>query len=174
MDHISTEILRWQRPFQLYVRRMKWWGWFYHTKILQTDSMRKDGMNLEGNGEVKFQRFKRSASTLSVPLIWEVSISTFRVLLSWPNFSKIYTSIDPKQQHPFFQESDLPFREFMFPPYNLFLWGKKEKKSGETNPGSLVGTRRNQEIKMEQNPCPEGKRNRETSPGTLAGLRSNQ
>ena len=60
------------------------------------------------------------------------------------------------------------------PPYNLFFWGKKEKKSGETNPGSLAGTRRNQEIKMEQNPCPEGKRNRETSPGTQAGTRRNQ
>ena len=54
-----------------------------------------------------------------------------------------------------FQESDLPCREYVSPPHNLFFW-KKEKKSGETNPGSLAGTRRNQEIKMEQNPCPEG------------------
>ena len=60
------------------------------------------------------------------------------------------------------------------PPYNLFFWGKKEKKSGETNPGSLAGTRRNQEIKMEQNPCPAGKKYRETSPGTQAGTRRNQ
>ena len=80
-----------------------------------------------------------------------------------------------QQQHPFFQECDLPFREFLFPPYNLFFWGKKEKKRGETNPGSLAGTRRNQEIKLEQNPFPEKrKESRETSPGTWAGTRRNQ
>ena len=56
----------------------------------------------------------------------------------------------------------------------LHFFSEEKKNSGETNPGSVAGTRRNQEIKMEQKPCPEGKKKRETSPGTLLGTKRNQ
>ena len=48
-------------------------------------------------------------------------------------------------------------RIFVPPLQSLFL-RKERKEKWETNPGSLAGTRRNQEIKMEQNPCLEGKK----------------
>ena len=46
-----------------------------------------------------------------------------------------YTSIDPKQQHPFFQESDLPFREFFVPPLTIsFSEERKKRKVGKQTP----------------------------------------
>ena len=69
-----------------------------------------------------------------------------------------------------------------------FSWEKKEERRRETSTGTPAGTRRNQQIMMEQNPFPEERKKREegrqapepkkregeTSTGTPAGTKRNQ
>ena len=88
VDQISTENQLARDHFRCTER-----GWMDGDDLIIQKSdkftlIRDDDWYLDGSEVWNSQRLNRSASVLSVPLIWEVSISTFKVLLSWPSFSK--------------------------------------------------------------------------------------